>query len=154
MQAGSLFGSLILAIWHVPTTLKFVAFYSTYVCAGVPGTYFTWFSEQIPHDHKMRGFVIALSNISHIMGIWYPDTVWRTLDGPRFHAGFIAASSFGGMLILWMTFIRLLEQRDEIMTTLVDTGQTENDVKSLPEVEHYSTVKVDVSYDEKGKILG
>lgn len=112
MQAGTFFGAVVLAVWEVPTALKFVAFYFTYCASGVPGIYFAWFSELMRHDHEMRGFVIATANIfSYIMSIWFSDAVWRTVEAPRFRAGFIAAACFGVAMMLWAVVIRVLERR-------------------------------------------
>jgi len=76
MQAGTLFGMIVLAAWNVPDNLKYVAYYFSYCCAGVPGPYYAWYSDLIPHDHEMRGFVIAASSMfSYIMSIWFAIAV-------------------------------------------------------------------------------
>ncbi|KAF9731973.1 hypothetical protein PMIN02_000338 [Paraphaeosphaeria minitans] len=114
MQAGTLFGAIIIAAWDVPDTLKYVAFYFTYCAAGVPGPYFAWYSDLIPHDHEMRGFVIAVSNMfSYIMRIWWTNAVWRTIDAPRYKAGFIGASAMGVAMILLTVLLRVLQSRDD-----------------------------------------
>jgi hypothetical protein len=114
MQGGTLIGAIIIAVWEVPDTLKYVAYYLTYFCAGVPGPYFAWFSDLIPHDHEMRGFVIAASNMfSYTMRIWWQLAVWRTVDAPRYKAGFIGASSTGVALIILSIILRTLQGKDD-----------------------------------------
>lgn len=114
MQAGTLFGVLTLAIWHVPERLKYVAYFFSYFAAGVPGPYYAWYSDLIPHDHEMRGFIIAASNMfSYIMSIWYSIAVWRTVDAPRFKAGFIAASVLGMAMMLLTLALRAFQKRDD-----------------------------------------
>ncbi|KAI8936465.1 hypothetical protein NX059_006871 [Plenodomus lindquistii] len=114
MQIGTLFACIILAVWDVSTTLKYVAYYFAYFSAGVPGPYYAWYAELIPHDHEMRGFVIAASNMfSYIMSIWYTTAVWRTADAPVFHAGFIAATVLGVAMIVLTQILRLLQKRDD-----------------------------------------
>jgi ACS family pantothenate transporter-like MFS transporter len=114
MQGVSLFGLIILAIWDVPDNLKYVAYFVTYFSAGVPGPWYAWYSDLIPHDHEMRGFVIAASNMfSYIMSIWYSLAVWRTIDAPRFQAGFIAASVLGLAIITLSLIVRLLQRKDD-----------------------------------------
>lgn len=114
MQAGSLFGMVILAVWSVSDNLKYVAYYFAYFCSGVPGPYFAWYADLIPHDHEMRGFLIAASNMfSFIMSIWYTSAVWRTADAPRFQAGFTAASVLGVAMIVLTQVLRLLQKKDE-----------------------------------------
>jgi hypothetical protein len=98
----------------VPDNLKYVAYYFSYFCAGVPGPYYAWYSDLIPHDHEMRGFIIAASNMfSYIMSIWYTIAVWRTADAPRFKPGFIAASVLGVAMISLTLILRLLQRKDE-----------------------------------------
>ncbi|KAJ8106379.1 hypothetical protein OPT61_g9577 [Boeremia exigua] len=97
MQVGTLIGASILAAWDVSDSVKIFAFYISFFSAGAPGPYFAWYSDLIPHDHEMRGFVIASSNIfSHTNSIWYTIAAWRTVNAPRFHTGFTAASVLGG----------------------------------------------------------
>jgi ACS family pantothenate transporter-like MFS transporter len=114
MQGVSLLGLIILAIWDVPDNLKYFAYFITYFCSGLPGPWYAWYSDLIPHDHEMRGFVIAASNMfSYIMSIWYSLAVWRTIDAPRFQAGFIAASVLALAIITLALIIRLLQRKDE-----------------------------------------
>ncbi|KAK7729817.1 hypothetical protein SLS53_009185 [Cytospora paraplurivora] len=113
MQGGTIFGCIVLAIWDVPLGLKYFAFYISWMAAGVPGIYYSWFPELMPHDHEMRGFLTAFSNMfSYVNQIWYSDAVWRTSESPRFRPGFIAATVFGGVLILTALLMRWLEVRD------------------------------------------
>ncbi|KAF2707208.1 MFS general substrate transporter [Pleomassaria siparia CBS 279.74] len=114
MQAFSFIGTTILAVWHVPDKVKYFAFYIAYTCAGVPGPYFAWYSDLIPHDHEMRGFVIAASNMfSYIMTIWYSNAVWRTATAPRFQAGFTAASTLGVAMMSLTIILWQLQGRDD-----------------------------------------
>ncbi|PVH80864.1 pantothenate transporter-like protein [Cadophora sp. DSE1049] len=113
MQAGTLFSVIVLAIWNVPRKLKFAAYYLSYFSAGVPGIWYAWYPELIPHDHEMRGFVIAASNMcGYINQIWYSDAVWRTAEAPRFRPGFVGAASFGVATIATSLLARQLESRD------------------------------------------
>lgn len=113
MQGGTIFGCVVLAIWDVPIGLKYFAFYISWMSAGVPGIYYSWFPELMPDDHEMRGFLTAFSNIfSYVNQIWYTDAAWRTSMGPEFRAGFIAAATFGVVLISTALLMRWLEKRD------------------------------------------
>ncbi|ROW07377.1 hypothetical protein VMCG_03788 [Cytospora schulzeri] len=113
MQGCSIFGCIVLAIWNVPLGLKYFAFYISYVSAGVPGLYYSWFPDLMPHDHEMRGFMTAFSNIfSFVNQIWFTDAVWRTSEAPEFKPGFISAASFGVVLVFTALLMRWLEARD------------------------------------------
>lgn len=114
MQAGTLIGVSILAAWSVSDRVKYFAYYISYFSAGVPGPYFAWYTDLIPHDHEMRGFVIAASNMfSYINVIWYTIAVWRTVDAPRFHAGFTATAIFGAATISLTVILQFLQRMDE-----------------------------------------
>ncbi|THX95344.1 MFS general substrate transporter [Aureobasidium pullulans] len=113
LQGASFFGTLVLAIWDVPIGLKYFAMYVSFCSAGVPGLFYSWFPDLMPHDHEMRGFLTAFSNMfSYINQIWFQDAVWRTEEAPQFKPGFIAAASFSVALILTAILMRVLEKRD------------------------------------------
>lgn len=63
MQSGTIFASIVLAIWNVPLALKYFAYYLSYTSAGVPGLYYSWFPDLMPNDHELRGFMTAFSNM-------------------------------------------------------------------------------------------
>lgn len=112
MQAGTLFGALVLIAWDVPKKLKLAAFYMLFCSAGVPGIWYSWYPELISHDHEMRGFVIASSNMfSYIMQIWWSDALWRTVEAPKFRPGFIGAAAAGVLLAVHLGVVRTLELR-------------------------------------------
>ncbi|KAG9601238.1 MFS general substrate transporter, partial [Aureobasidium melanogenum] len=113
LQGASFFGTLVLAIWNVPIGLKYFAMYISFCSAGVPGLFYSWFPDLMPHDHEMRGFLTAFSNMfSYVNQIWFQDAVWRTEEAPTFRPGFIAAASFSVALILTACLIRVLEKKD------------------------------------------
>lgn len=134
MQSGTILGCIILSIWNVPIGLKYFAFYISFAAAGVPGIYYAWYVDLIPHDHEMRGFVIAASNMfSFIQSIWYTNAVWRTIHAPRFHAAFTACASIGSALILFALLVRWLQHRDEKTRAIERQGLTdvETPVRSI-----------------------
>jgi hypothetical protein len=117
MQSFTIFSSVVLAVWDVPSGLKYTAYYVLWSCAGVPGIYYAWYSDLIKHDHEMRGFVIAASNMfSYIQSIWFTIAVWKTVEAPRFHKGFVAASVLGCALVVFTVGVRFLEVRTDRRT--------------------------------------
>lgn len=127
MQAVTIFCTIVQAIWDVPHGLKMTAYFLSYSAAGVPGIYFSWFPELMPHDHEMRGFMTAWTNtFSFINGVWYSIAVWRTVEGPNFRAGFIAASCFGVGVILISLLLNYLEihhVRKQLLPPPEDQGE-------------------------------
>jgi sugar phosphate permease len=133
MQAGTFFSVVVLAVWNVSDNLKFVAYYMMYFASGVPGVYYAWYPDLIPHDHEMRGFIIACSNMfSFTMSILVTVAVWRTVDSPRFHAGFIYACVSGVAVGLLVVALRFLEIHDTKKRALKQRGAL--DVETTPAV--------------------
>lgn len=123
MQAGTLVGVSILAAWNVSDRVKYFAYYISYFSAGAPGPYYAWYSDLIPHDHEMRGFVIAASNMfSYINTIWYTIAAWRTVEAPRFRAGFTACAIFGAAMISLTIILKFLQDRDNRKRSLEGTA--------------------------------
>lgn len=113
LQTPTIFGCIALAVSNVPLGLKYAAYSLTFTCAGVSEIYYVWFSDLIPPDHEMRGFIIVWSNMfSYIQSIWWTLTVWWTGLGPRFHAALIGCSCLGVGLCLLAVVLRLLEDHD------------------------------------------
>lgn len=135
MQAVSLVGTVILAVWNVSDSVKYFAYYISYFCSGVPGPYYAWYSDLIPDDHEFRGFVIALSNMfSFINIIWFTLAFWRTVDAPRFHAGFSASSGFGAAMIVFTVIVYFLQKKDERKRAAENgsVADVETPVEALP----------------------
>lgn len=135
MQAGTLVGTSILSAWNVSDRVKYFAYYISYFSAGVPGPYYAWYSDLIPHDHEMRGFMISLSNMfSYINIIWYTIAVWRTQFAPKFHAGFTAAAIFGAAMICLTAILAFLQKRDERRRAAEKgvNGDVETSVEAVP----------------------
>ncbi|KIM98460.1 hypothetical protein OIDMADRAFT_128552 [Oidiodendron maius Zn] len=113
MQAGTFIGAIIIIAWNVPEGARFFAYYITYMCAGVPGIFYSWFPDLMPHDHEMRGFLTAFSNIaSYVNQIWVSDAVWRTVEAPKFKPGFIFAAITDAGIVALSIVMHYLQLRD------------------------------------------
>lgn len=131
LQTGTLFSTIVLAVWNVPRKLKYAAFYLSYCAAGVPGVWYAWYPELIPHDHEMRGFMIAASNMfSYINQIWWSDAVWRTVEAPGFRPGYIGAAVTGVAIIITCLLVRFLEVRDTRKRRLLEFESNSNDLEN------------------------
>ncbi|RAO70940.1 uncharacterized protein BHQ10_006952 [Talaromyces amestolkiae] len=129
MQIPTILGCIVLAVWDVPIGLKYAAYYLTFTAAGVPGIYYAWYSDLMPHDHEMRGFIIAASNMfSYIQSIWWTLTVWRTVLSPRFHAAFIGAASLGVTLCFLAVVLQRLEKHDTKKRALIEDGTSDEEI--------------------------
>jgi ACS family pantothenate transporter-like MFS transporter len=121
-----------------------VAFYLSYMSAGVPGIWYAWYPDLIPHDHEMRGLLIAPSNMcGYINSIWCADAVWKIAETPKFRPGWIAATTFSIAIVLISLRARSLEicegkKRDLVERSLDDVEAT---VVAVPVLE-----KQDIAY--------
>lgn len=73
--------------------------------------------------------MLASNMFSYINVIWYTIAVWRTVDAPRFHAGFTACAVFGAAMISLTVILQFLQRRDDRKraadgTTAVDIETT------------------------------
>ena len=136
MQAGTFIGAIIIIAWNVPEGARFFAYYITYMCAGVPGIFYSWFPDLMPHDHEMRGFLTAFSNIaSYVNQIWVSDAVWRTVEAPKFKPGFIFAAITGAGIVALSIVMHYLQLRDTKIREREASGVAMVDVEAPIEAE-------------------
>jgi len=110
--------------------------------AGVPGIYYSWFPDLMPHDHEMRGFITAFSNMfSYINQIWVADAVWRTVEAPRFRPGYIFAIVSGFCLVALCLLLNYLE--------ISDTRRREVDNREVRQVDIEAPVALEVESPQK-----
>lgn len=71
---------------------------------------------------------------SYINVIWYTIAVWRTVDAPRFHAGFTACAVFGAAMISLTVILQFLQRRDDRKRASEGTaaGDIETPEEALP----------------------
>ncbi|EJP68528.1 pantothenate transporter [Beauveria bassiana ARSEF 2860] len=85
----NILASIILAIWHVPTGLKFFAFFLAGSANGIAPVIYSWANEICAGDAEERAIVISSMNtIGNTFGAWLPLFVWRTTDAPRYLIGY------------------------------------------------------------------
>jgi hypothetical protein len=131
MQAGTFLGVIIIIVWNVSEGARFFAYYIIYMCAGVPGIYYSWFPDLMPHDHEMRGFLTAFSNIaSYVNQIWVTDAVWRTVEAPRFKPGFTFAAVTGVCIVSLSIAVHYLQLRDTKIREREASGVAKVDIES------------------------
>ncbi|TQV93557.1 pantothenate transporter [Cordyceps javanica] len=81
--------SAILAVWHVPTGLKFFAFFLAGSANGIAPVVYAWANEICAGNAEERAIVLSSMNtIGNAFGAWLPLFVWRTTDAPRYLIGY------------------------------------------------------------------
>ncbi|RSL55680.1 hypothetical protein CEP54_009226 [Fusarium duplospermum] len=85
----NIFASIVLAIWHVPTGLKFFAFFLAGSADGIAAVIYAWANEICAGNAEERAIVISSMNtIGNTFGAWLPLFVWKTIDAPRYLIGY------------------------------------------------------------------
>lgn len=69
----NIFASVVLAIWHVPTGLKFFAFFLAGSADGIAAVIYAWANEICAGNAEERAIVISSMNtIGNTFGAWLP----------------------------------------------------------------------------------
>ncbi|KAI8656179.1 MFS domain-containing protein [Fusarium keratoplasticum] len=85
----NIFASIVLAVWHVPTGLKFFAFFLAGSADGIAAVIYAWANEICAGNAEERAIVISSMNtIGNTFGAWLPLFVWKTVDAPRYLIGY------------------------------------------------------------------
>ena len=127
------FALVVLNIWHVPTALKFVAFYF----GGFPGMaspiLFAWVNATLKDNYGERGFIISsMMTLGFTCQIWIPLLTFPTVEAPRFPHGYPASITFEvlawAMLMFGASFMKRWKFRRgdvETITTATRSGDDE-----------------------------
>jgi ACS family pantothenate transporter-like MFS transporter len=96
MSIGTFFGflsSLLLAIWEIPTALKWFAFFASRVAVAYGPLSMTWANEICSSDAEERALVIGIINsMGYAFHTWLPVVTYPAKDAPRFKSGFIRST--------------------------------------------------------------
>lgn len=117
---------------------RLFASYISYMSAGVPEIVCSWFSQLLPHDHEIRGFLAAFSNIaSYVNQIWVADAMWRTVEAPRFKCGSIFAAVTGMCMVLLSIELHLFQLRETRIREREARGLARVDVEAPVDVKKH-----------------
>ncbi|OAA74075.1 Major facilitator superfamily domain, general substrate transporter [Cordyceps fumosorosea ARSEF 2679] len=98
----NILASAVLAVWHVPTGLKFFAFFLAGSANGIAPVVYAWANEICADDAEERAIVLSSMNtLGNAFGAWLPLFVWRTTDAPRYLIGYTWTIGLDvGMLVM------------------------------------------------------
>ena len=72
-----------------------------------------WANEICTDDTEERAIVLATMNtMVGVMATWLPLIVWQQVDAPQYHKGFITATSMGGVSLILIVVIKLLQDKE------------------------------------------
>ncbi|KAH7383982.1 major facilitator superfamily transporter [Pyrenochaeta sp. MPI-SDFR-AT-0127] len=85
-----LFSALCLAIWTIPTGLKWVAFFLQRASVPYGPLSMSWANEICGADAEERAIVIGIMNsMGYAFNAWVPLLTYPQVDAPKFRKGFI-----------------------------------------------------------------
>ncbi|CAG8960544.1 hypothetical protein HYFRA_00008264 [Hymenoscyphus fraxineus] len=88
--ALGLFSSLLLAIWTIPTGLKYTAYFLSRGAVAFGPLSMSWANEICTSDAEERALVIGIMNATaYAFNAWLPLLTYPVKDSPRFRKGFI-----------------------------------------------------------------
>lgn len=102
-----------LAIWDIPIKWKWACYILSGFGGGLSGLCYAWAHEICTHDNEERAIVVAAMNeMAYVVQAWLPLIVWKQVEAPRYHKGFITVSCLSAMLIVTALSIRILHARE------------------------------------------
>ncbi|PSR93863.1 major facilitator superfamily domain-containing protein [Coniella lustricola] len=116
MSISTFFGfftSLLLAIWTIPTSLKWFAFFVSRASVAYGPLAMSWANEICGADAEERAVVLGIMNAAgYAFNAWLPLLTYPTLDSPRFSKGFIwSTAAFGAQAVITWT-VWALQKRE------------------------------------------
>ena len=106
---------IILAVWNVPESAKWVAFNLYYFQVAMSSVLYGWANDIMRHDIQERAVVLTFMNlVAQSTTAWTPLLVFKTVEAPRFLKGwtFTGVSSFLTVIFTWAV-VRTLYLREE-----------------------------------------
>lgn len=102
-----------LAIWDIPIKWKWACYILSGFGGGLSGLCFAWAHEICTHDNEERAIVVATMNeMAYVIQAWLPLIVWKQVEAPRYHKGFITVACLSVMLIITAIATRVLHARE------------------------------------------
>ncbi|KFY48030.1 hypothetical protein V495_01671 [Pseudogymnoascus sp. VKM F-4514 (FW-929)] len=97
MSIASFFGffaSLLLAIWTIPSGLKWFAYFSSRAAVAYGPLSMSWANEICSSDAEERALVLGIMNsMGYAFNAWLPLLTYPAKEAPRFKRGFIWTTS-------------------------------------------------------------
>jgi ACS family pantothenate transporter-like MFS transporter len=82
--------SLLLAVWAIPTGLKWFAYFSSRAAVAYGPISLSWANEICTADAEERALVIGIMNsMGYAFNAWLPLLTYPAKEAPRFKKGFV-----------------------------------------------------------------
>ncbi|KAL2132717.1 hypothetical protein VTI74DRAFT_3455 [Chaetomium olivicolor] len=103
-----------LAAWDIPLGWK----WTCYILGGLPNglgaLLMAWANEVCGSDNEERAFVVATMNtMGSAVQAWLPLLIWKQVDAPRYHKGFMTMIFIAIALMASTMLTRFLQKREK-----------------------------------------
>lgn len=129
MSISTFFGfftSLLLAIWTIPTGLKWFSFFASRISVAYGPLSMTWANEICGADAEERAVVLGIMNAAgYAFNAWLPLLTYPVVDAPRFQKGFTYTTvAFVAQAAITWTIWWLARRDRKKEKSAVDTADT------------------------------
>lgn len=126
-----MFAIIVLNIWHVPDTLKFVAYYFGGFSGMASPILYSWVNFTLKENYGERGFIISsMMTFGFTMQIWVPLFTFPTVEAPEFRHGYPASVVFEflmwALLMFGAWYMKRWKTRQSDVE-VADSGTDENE---------------------------
>lgn len=118
---GGLFSAIVLAIWSVPSGLKWFAFLLDKFSVPYGPFAMSYANEICGNDAEERSIVLGLMNaLGYAFNAWLPVLTYPAVDGPNFRKGFLFTigafvAQFGITWLVWFMYRRETRRKAEAL---------------------------------------
>jgi hypothetical protein len=114
-QAMNLTGMIILAIWKVPESAKWVAFNLQYFSVAMSSVLYSWINTICRDDTQKRSLVLVIVNlVAQSTTAWTSILVFKTVEAPRFLKGWTFCGVCAFLCIIFtVAVVKPLADRNE-----------------------------------------
>lgn len=103
-----------LAAWNIPLGWK----WTCYILGGLPNglgaLLMAWANEICSGDNEERAFVVASMNaVGSAIQAWLPLLIWKQVDAPRYHKGFMSMVFIAVALMASTMLTRFLQKKED-----------------------------------------
>lgn len=106
--------TMILAIWNVPESAKWVAFNLYFFDVGMSSVLYGWTNDMLRHRKEERAITLVLMNtISTAMKAWVGLVFFKTVEAPRFTKGYSFCLTCSVCIIAFTFVVRHFDRKQE-----------------------------------------
>lgn len=151
-QVFNITGNVILAVWDVPSRLKWFAWCLQYFGWAMAPVLYSWQNDICRRDGQKRAVILVFMNmLAQSSTAWMSVIVWKTKEAPRYLKGYSFTATSAFCLCLW-TFVVLWfykrQERNYAKQNGIVLFNSKTDSEPVPEGSDESSDKTQASIEK------